>query len=139
MKNAGSKKRWMKALGAGALTAGVLDAIWIGGFAKKIYENEIPHLMAKTISAAPAAAFYVIHLAGTVYLVVRPDDHTRTTKQRLIDGAVLGGLAWGTFGMTNAAIMDRFPINVALIDTAWGAFLTATTAAVAGKVIYPKK
>lgn len=125
--------KWLKALGAGALTAGTMDAVWIGGIAKNIYDNKIPHLMAETVAAAPATAFYVLHLAGTVYLVARPQDKMRSTKTRLAEGAVLGAVAWGTFGMTNAAILDRFPVSVAAIDTVWGSVLTATVAAVAGK------
>lgn len=128
-------KKWLTALGTGALMAGTMDAVWIGGFAKRIYDANIPHLMADTIKVLPAGAFYVLHLAGTVYLAVRPQDETRTTKDRAIDGAVLGTIAWGTFGMTNAAVLDRFPLSVAAIDTVWGGVLTATTAAVAGKVM----
>lgn len=129
-----TSRRWLKALGAGAVTAGALDAAWIGGAALKLYESKIPHLMGDTVNAAPAAAFYVLHLAGTVHLAVRPTEE-RTTGQRVRDGAVLGALAWGTFGLTNAAVLDEFPVGLALTDTAWGAFLTATTAGVAGLVM----
>lgn len=57
--------QWLKALGAGAVTAGVVDAAWIGGAALKIYESKIPHLMADSVNVLPAALFYTVHLAGT--------------------------------------------------------------------------
>lgn len=126
-----TSRRWLKAVGAGAVTAGALDAAWIGGAALKLYESKIPHLMADSVNVGPAAAFYVLHLAGTVHLAVRPAEE-RTTAQRVRDGAVLGALAWGTFGMTNAAVLDRFPVGLAVTDTLWGTVLTATTAGVAG-------
>lgn len=125
--------QWLKALGAGAVTAGVMDAAWIGGAALKIYESKIPHLMAGSVNVLPAALFYTVHLAGTTYLVVRPGDETRTHLDRLRDGAVLGVIAWGTFGLTNAAVLDRFPLSIALVDTVWGGVLTGTVALVAGK------
>lgn len=51
-------RRWAKALGAGAVTAGTLDAAWIGGAALKLYEAKIPHLSctrrrSRTCSATP--------------------------------------------------------------------------------------
>lgn len=128
-------KQWLKALGAGALTAGVLDAAWIGGVAKKMYDREIPHLMASDLQPLPAAMFYAIHLAGTTYLVVQPTNADRTDLERMRDGAVLGAIAWGTFGLTNAAVLEKFPLKLALIDTVWGAFLTGAVAFVAGKAL----
>lgn len=99
----------------------------------KIYESKIPHLMADSVNVLPAALFYTVHLAGTTYLVVRPGDETRTHLDRLRDGAVLGVIAWGTFGLTNAAVLDCFPLSIALVDTVWGGVLTGTVALVAGK------
>ncbi|MCM3510853.1 DUF2177 family protein [Rothia sp. P100] len=64
---------------------------------------------------------------------VRPGDETRTHLARLRDGAVLGVIAWGTFGLTNAAVLDRFPLSIALVDTVWGGVLTGTVALAAGK------
>lgn len=127
-------RRWLKALGAGALTSGAMDAAWIGGAALKLYESKIPHLMGDSVNVGPAAAFYALHLAGTVHLAVRPGED-RTTAQRVRDGAVLGAVAWGTFGLTNAAVLEKFPVGLALTDTVWGAVLTATTAGVAGKAM----
>lgn len=131
MKN---EKRWLKALGAATLTFAVLDAVWIGGVAKKIYDKNIPHLMASKINAAPAGLFYAGYLAGTVYLAVKPNEKDRTTTEQFRDGAILGALTYGTFGFTNSAVLKDFPVKVAASDFAWGAFLTGTTAAVAGKV-----
>lgn len=61
MKN---EKRWLKALGGAALTFAALDAVWIGGVAKKIYDKNIPHLMAAKINAAPAGLFYAGYLGA---------------------------------------------------------------------------
>lgn len=128
-------KRWLKALGAATLTFGAADALWIGGVAKKIYDSNIPHLMADKINVAPAGVFYAAYLAGTVYLIVQPNNTERTWKDAARDGAVLGGLTYGTFGFTNAAVLDGFPTAVAASDAAWGTFLTALTAGVAKKVV----
>ncbi|MDO5495129.1 MAG: DUF2177 family protein [bacterium] len=124
-------KEWAAAYGAGAVTFGVADAIWITQAAKPLYDSEMPHLMASELSAAPALGFYALYLAGTVHLATRPGEE-RTTVQRIRDGAILGACAYGAWGLTGAAVLDKFPVSVALIDMAWGAFGTALTATVAG-------
>lgn len=123
-------KKWAKALAGTAITFGALDAAWIGGVAKKIYESKIPHLIAKDLQAAPAGVFYAGYLVGAVYLAVQPGSKNRTVGEAFRDGAILGGLAYGTFGFTNASVLENFPVAVAASDTAWGAFLTGTAAAV---------
>jgi hypothetical protein len=44
-------------------------------------------------------------------------------------GALFGLVAYATYDLTNLATLQRWPIGVTLIDLAWGAFLTAATAA----------
>ncbi|HHW83097.1 MAG TPA: DUF2177 family protein [Actinomycetales bacterium] len=122
---------WAAAYGAGAVTFGAADAAWIGLAARRLYESEMPHLMSSTLSAAPALGFYALYLAGTVHLATRPGEE-RGMGRRIRDGAILGACAYGAWGLTGAAVLDRFPVSVALIDMAWGAFGTALTAAVAG-------
>lgn len=126
-------RRWLTALGGATASFAVLDAAWIGGVAKKVYDKNIPHLMASQVNAAPAGLFYAGYLAGTVYLAVKPGQD-RTSVERFRDGAILGALAYGTFGFTNSAVLKDFPVKVAASDCAWGAVLTGTTAVVAGKV-----
>lgn len=132
-----SKQRsaWPVALGASAVTLGVLDAAWIGLAARKLYDSEMPHLMASDLQPAPAAAFYAVYVGATTALAVQPGDEDRTTAQRVRDGAILGAAAYSAWGFTGAAVLDRFPIKVALADVAWGTFVTAATAGVAGLVL----
>lgn len=126
-------KKWAKALAGTAITFGALDAAWIAGVAKNIYDAKIPHLMAKELQAAPAGVFYAGYLLGAVYLAVQPGNKKRTVGETFRDGAILGALAYGTFGFTNASVLENFPVTVAASDTAWGAFLTGTAAAVGRK------
>jgi uncharacterized membrane protein len=49
-------------------------------------------------------------------------------QQALAMGALLGLLAYGTYDLTNLAVMKGFTLKIALIDMAWGAFVTAATA-----------
>jgi uncharacterized membrane protein len=45
-------------------------------------------------------------------------------------GAAVGLLAYGTYDLTNLAVIEGYTLRIALIDLAWGTFLTAITAGV---------
>lgn len=124
-----SVKKYAKAMGVAAVTFGVMDAIWIGGVARKIFESKIPHLMASSVNPVPAGLFYVGYIAGTVHLAVKPLDKDRSVSESARKGALLGALAYGTWGLTGASVLKDFPTSVALSDLLWGAVLTASTAA----------
>lgn len=124
-------KRWAAAYGAGALAFGVGDAAWIGLVARDLYESKMPQLMADTLKPAPALGFYALYLAAATHLATRPNED-RPVAKRARDGAVLGAAAYGAWGLTGAAVLDRFPVSVALTDMAWGAFATALIATVGG-------
>lgn len=44
-------------------------------------------------------------------------------------------MAYGTWGATAAAVLEEFPVSVALADAAWGAALTGASAVVGGAVM----
>lgn len=118
---------------AAAFLAG--DAIWIAGVGQRVYREKIPHLMAASPRPAAAAVFYLSYCAGAVYLAVRPQTGARTWTRRFRDGAIVGALAYGTWGFTGAAILKGFPIRISVLDTAWGAALTGGSAVIAGAVM----
>lgn len=131
MNDRGRLAGWVSSMVAGGLTMGLLDGPWIVLVAGKLYQHEIPHLIAAQPQVLPAAAFYLTYLSGVTALVVRP-GHSVARSRRLRDGAILGAIAYGTWGFTGASVLANFPVTVALLDVLWGAFLTALVASVAG-------
>jgi uncharacterized membrane protein len=43
-------------------------------------------------------------------------------------GALLGFIAYCTYDLTNLATLNGWPVKVALLDIAWGTFITALAA-----------
>jgi uncharacterized membrane protein len=78
-----------------------------------------------------AAVFYLLYIAGLTFLVVLPALAANQLGSAIARGAVLGLLAYGTYDLTNLAIIRGWPVNVTLIDLAWGTVLTAITAGAA--------
>jgi len=46
-----------------------------------------------------------------------------TLKEQLMTAATIGFVIYGTYGFTLAAIYDKYPINLAIMETLWGTTL----------------
>lgn len=107
----------------------ILDAIWLGAVAKSFYFTQLAGLLRDKPDLGVAAVFYVIYLAGVVYFAVMPALAGGGMASALLNGALLGFLAYSTYDATNLATLKGYPAIVAVVDVTWGTFLTATSAA----------
>ncbi|SDR92473.1 Uncharacterized membrane protein [Paraoerskovia marina] len=130
--------RWFTAYLIAAVVFGVLDALWITLVALPTYEAEIPTLLGETINAPAGAAFYLLFLVGLVHFGVRPQDRTAGLGSRVRDGALLGAVAYGTWGLTALAVIGGFSTLVAVTDLLWGAAASAVVTLVTALVLRPR-
>ena len=112
---------------------GVLDALWLGVVSGSLYEDRIGQLLAEQANVGAAAAFYVVYVLGLVHFVVRPGLGRASLPRALADAAGFGLVTYATFDLTSMAVFRDFPLEVVVVDMAWGALVcTATTAVVLG-------
>lgn len=109
-----------------------LDGVWLTLMAERLYRPAIGHLMREGFDLGAAALFYFFYGTGMVCLVILPSSKTR---HALLRGALFGLVAYATYDLTNQATMRDWPWQVTLADLAWGAFVTATSCAVAHWVV----
>ncbi|TMM49803.1 DUF2177 family protein [Qipengyuania marisflavi] len=121
---------WIVAYGAAALVFGVLDAVWLGWAGKNFYRPNLGELMADSFRMGPAIAFYIAYIAAIVWFAVRPGISGGLGAAAL-NGALLGAICYATYDLTNQATMKVWPVQVTLVDIAWGAFATAVAATLA--------
>lgn len=107
----------------------VLDALWLGVVAKNFYFTQLAGLLRDKPDFAVAAVFYALYLAGVVYFAISPALAGGGLLRALINGALFGFFAYMTYDMTNLSTMKGYPAIVAVVDVAWGTFLTAAAAA----------
>lgn len=107
---------------------GVLDAIWLGLIAKKLYKEQIGHLMSKKPVWPAAVIFYLLYLAGVVYFVISP-SMDESVSWALVNGGLLGALCYATYDFTNWATLKNWPPKIVVIDLIWGSSATALLAA----------
>lgn len=122
--------KWIIAYVSAAVSFGVLDFLWLGWAGKNFYRPAIGELLAPSFRGGPALVFYAIYIAGIIWFAVRP-GLSGGTSAALLNGALLGGLAYATYDLTNQATMKVWPVHVTVVDIIWGAFATAIAATVA--------
>jgi uncharacterized membrane protein len=108
----------------------VFDAIWIGLFMAGLYQSEIPGMLKEEANLVAALVFYVGYPLGAYWLAVRPAVGEGSLQSALINGAVLGAVAYGTFAVTNLAVLNNWTVTLTVVDTIWGACVTGATAAI---------
>ncbi|ABC63205.1 DUF2177 family protein [Erythrobacter litoralis] len=118
---------WIIAYIAAALVFGILDAIWLGWAGNNFYRPNIGEIMADSFRAVPAIIFYVFYVAGMVYFAIRP-GLANGLGTAALNGALLGALCYGTWGLTNQATLKVWPSHLTVTDIAWGAFATGMAA-----------
>lgn len=113
---------------AAALTFFALDMGWLAGLAKNFYFSRLGELVRDRPDFLVAGVFYAGYVAGIVYFAIAPALAGGGMARALVNGALVGLLAYGTYDMTNLATLRGYPAEVAIVDILWGVFLTMTAA-----------
>lgn len=106
----------------------VIDAIWLTVMADTLYRPLLGDRLEPQFVLAPAAAFYLIYIAGIVFLAIMPALEGGGLAKAAINGAALGLVAYATYDLTNHATLKDWPLAVTLADIPWGTVLTALSA-----------
>ena len=110
----------------------VLDIPWIGGFANGFYRSRLGHVLAETPNLGAAVLFYLIFVAGLVFFAVRPGMRRYGTG--VLNSAVYGLMTYGTYDLTNLALIRDWPLSVTIIDMLWGISVSVAVAVISIRV-----
>ncbi len=120
--------RWIRAFFGSLIAFLVTDILWIRFFVRPLYQSEVGHLLRETPDLLGAIGFYFCYLAATVYFAVAPGLRAGSAKVAALNGALLGGITYATYSMTNYAVFAVWTPILVLTDIPWGMFLTAVSA-----------
>lgn len=115
----------------GVVVCFAADLVWLGVVAKGFYQRQIGHLMRPDVQWAPAVLFYLVYVAALVVFVAAPAAEHRSVGRAVAYGAFFGLAAYAAFDLTGLALLEGFPLGAALVDLAWGTFLSALVSAAA--------
>ena len=112
-----------------------LDLVWLGVVAKPLYQAGIGHLMADQPNVVVALVFYVVYALGLMVFAIAPwASKTGWLKMAAMAG-MFGFFAYATYDLTNLATLKQWPLQLALMDMAWGTVVSAVSAC-AGKWVW---
>lgn len=112
----------------------VIDLAWINLVVIDAYEQDVGPLIIDQPRPWPAIAFYLGYVACLVTLAVRPALEKASSAVAWGNGALLGGFAYGTYALTNYAMLGAWTWHLVWTDILWGVFLSSVVSFVGYRV-----
>ncbi|MCY6382222.1 DUF2177 family protein [Hoeflea prorocentri] len=106
-----------------------VDYVWLARVAGGFYRTQLGAHMLDQPRLGVAAVFYIFYVAGIVVFAVLPAMKEQSLLMALLLGGLLGGVAYGTYDVTNYATLRNWPLAVLVVDISWGIVLTSVSAA----------
>lgn len=113
----------------------VIDLIWLGFVAKRLYAQYLGFIMADNVNWLAAIVFYALFVIGLMYFVILPAMDAQSWTVALTRGAFFGFLTYATYDLTNLATLKDWPINITIIDLIWGTALSASVSTISYLII----
>lgn len=105
-----------------------LDAIMLKNVMRPLFETRISHLLLDDLRLVPAGLFYLAYVAGVVWFVSLPAMASNAPVKALLNGALIGAMAYGTYEFTNFATLKDWAPKMVAVDLIWGTVLTGGSA-----------
>ena len=102
-----------------------IDVIWLSIATKSFYRPNIGNLLLDKPILWAAALFYIIYMLGVSIVVIQPSLEADSIIKSIYLGFVFGLVAYGTYNLTNMAILKDWSAKVTFVDMFWGGFLTS--------------
>lgn len=115
--------RFLKIYGITFIVFLIIDMLWLGVFAKDLYQKHIGFLLAPNPRWGFAIMFYIIYIVGLVFFVLSPALEKQSIAYAMAAGALFNFVAYATYDLTNIATLYSWPLTITVIDLIWGTFL----------------
>ncbi len=102
-----------------------IDMVWLGFIAKDLYRKYLGSFLSDKVNWTAAIIFYLLFIVGIFIFVIYPSFEKKSLIHVVILGALFGFFTYATYDLTNYATLKNFPLNIVIIDLAWGSFLTS--------------
>lgn len=110
----------------------VIDVTWIGWLMNDFYTKsygDLARLVDGKFQAAivPGILVYLVIPFGLVALAF---PNTTTRRQAVMKAALYGFATYGTYDLTNAAVLRNWSTTATIVDMLWGITLCSVVAAI---------
>lgn len=101
----------------------IIDILWLGLFAKNMYQSQIGFILAKKPNWYAAIVFYILYIVFLMIFAILPALQTSSLIDAMLYGALYGFITYATYDLTNLATLEKWPLKVTIIDIIWGTLL----------------
>ncbi|MGB0203058.1 MAG: DUF2177 family protein [Acholeplasmataceae bacterium] len=101
----------------------IIDILWLGLFAKNMYQSQIGFILAKKPNWYAAFIFYILYIVFLMIFAIMPALQKSSFNDAMLYGALYGFITYATYDLTNLATLKNWPLKVTLIDITWGTLL----------------
>lgn len=112
----------------------VADALMLGYVIAPIFRSNLGDTMLDGLRLGPAIAFYLLYMLGVTFFAGLPALRDANAMPALINGAMLGLIAYGTYELTSWTVMRAWHPQMVLTDMIWGTILTGVSAYIGARV-----
>ena len=106
----------------------IIDFIWLSFATKSFYRPLIGNLLSDKPVMWAAALFYILYVFGMAIIVIQPCIDSERIFKTIYTGFIFGLVAYGTYNLTNMAVLKGWSPTVTFVDMFWGGSLTAFSA-----------
>ncbi len=104
------------------------DAVMLRTVMKPLFTRHLGDAVLDDPRLGAAVVFYLFYVAGLIWFVSRPALIADAPAQALLNGALLGAIAYGTYEFTSYAVMRDWSLQQVMVDGLWGTVLTGVSA-----------
>ncbi|SEN37832.1 Uncharacterized membrane protein [Pseudorhodobacter antarcticus] len=112
----------------------IADALMLGFVMGPMFRTHLGTGLLDGLRAGPAIAFYVLYMGGLTYFAGIPALRDGAATTALVQGAVLGLIAYGTYELTSWTVMRDWHPQMVIMDMAWGTVLSGVSAYIGARV-----
>lgn len=112
----------------------IADAVMLGFVLGQVFRNQLGDTMLDGLRIGPAIGFYLLFMAGLAWFAGVPALREGVAMPALINGAILGLVAYGTYELTSWAVMRDWTPQMVFTDMAWGTVLSGASAYIGARV-----
>ena len=105
-----------------------VDGVFLAFVGAPLYAAAIGPLLAEQFRIVPAVVFYLLHVTGIMVLVLPLARQRGGLASAFLYGAMFGLCTYGTYDLTNHAILKIWSWHLTVIDMVWGSVVTGISA-----------
>lgn len=106
-----------------------IDGSWLSFMGARFYRPTLGDILLPGLKWPPALAFYLAYPAAALLLAILPAARQGSIAAALINGIVLGAIAYGTYDLTNFATLRNWTLQITLVDILYGAIASGIASA----------